>query len=299
MRMKLRSFLSGVLLSVILLATIVANSRGFNLRRTIRQRNNRGTTTWDGTVVAKRKYLDRSKVALDSSIQSNERGQISKRRAAARHLIPLSTALVIGSFSVFEIVKDLSEVAARRIGHAHGVSILAFIRFCRSAAILQTQTEEFEEQIEEIKEKTRATSSTQAGGSTILAKLGRRMVSPVLTIAACIFASVASLIEIIDDLKPGAHHGTILLSLSELLYQVGRYRSRGEGDKNIDAKPSENSVAANWFSRIPFRALVALAAAVYSGIELYEDFRPGAHHGVALLALAELSENFQRYIAFR
>jgi len=218
--------------------------------------------------------------------------------------------LVIGGFSFFEIAKGFSEATARRIGHAHGISILAFIRVCSSMAILQTQTEELEEQIEKNTDEGRRETRI-----TVLAKLrrivlSRIILSPAVTIVACVFASVACLVEIIEDLKPGAHHGALLLSLSELLYQVQRYcrhkqQLRRGGEKNFatdEIKPSETTsvdVTAIWFLRIPFRVLIALAAAVYSGIELYEDFRPGAHHGVALLSLAELSENIHRSKVFR
>lgn len=298
-----RSFSFIMQFSFILFATIVVTSSGLNLGRTTRPRNIQCTTAWStDTVPSKRTYLDsRSRAALRAGTfggDSSGRRKIPRKvtTSTARCLVPLSTALVIGGFSFFEITKGVSEATARRIGHAHGISVLAFIRVCNSLAILQTQTEELKEQIEKITDDGRRETRIAKLRRIVLSRL---ILSSVVTIVACVFASVACLVEIIEDLKPGAHHGALLLSLSELLYQVQRYcrhkqQLRRGGEKNFatdDVKPS--------LLRIPFRALIALAAAAYSGIELYEDFRPGAHHGVALLSLAELSENIHRSKVFR
>lgn len=121
----------------------------------------------------------------------------------------------------------------------------------------------------------------------------RFVVSRKACIAACIMASIASITEVVNDLKPGAHHGAVFLALSELNYQVSRAaRIVGPGDKpKVESKKRLLS-----FSSL--RALVGplmfLAAATFSAFEIYEDTRPGAHHGVAVLALAELIENVDR-----
>jgi hypothetical protein len=208
-------------------------------------------------------------------------------RRLARHIAPISTALVIASFSVLEILESTTrELAERQIGHAHGIANLAFIRLCRSIAILQTQAEELEERVDEIREEV----DCEARGRVIFFSiLGKAIISPVVTISACVLATAASLVEIFDDMKPGAHHGAALLALSELYYQLSRLK-RFTGRIAVEKKSSIRRV----LSKVPVRMIIALAAAVYAGIEIYEDMRPGAHHGVALLALAELVENMNR-----
>jgi hypothetical protein len=194
--------------------------------------------------------------------------------------------LVIGSFSVLEILESIRELAERQIGHAHGITILAFIRLGRSIAILQTQAEEFEESVDEIREEV---DCEARGRVTFFSILGKAIISPVFTISACILATAASLVEIFDDMKPGAHHGAALLALSELYYQLSRLK-RFKGRIAFEKKSPIRRV----LFKVPVRMLIALAAAGYAGIEIYEDMQPGAHHGVALLALAELVENMNR-----
>jgi hypothetical protein len=208
-------------------------------------------------------------------------------RKVTRHLVPILTAMVIGSFSGLEILKNFREIGERQLGHAHGIVVLAFIRLCRSIAILQTQAEEFEEQVEEVEDEIGFEKRIP-----ILSTLGKIIISPVVTIAACLFATFASAVKIFDDMKPGAHHGAALLALSELYYQLRcfrKYRRKGKPTTTTEMSP-----IARVLSIIPFGALIALAAAGYAGIEIYEDMRPGAHHAVAMLALAELVENINR-----
>jgi hypothetical protein len=208
-------------------------------------------------------------------------------RRLARHIAPISVILVIGSFSVLEILESIREPAERQIGHAHGIAILAFIRLCRSIAILQTQAEEFEERVDEIREEV---DCEARGRVTFFSILGKAIISPVFTISACVLATAASLVEIFDDMKPGAHHGAALLALSELYYQLSRLK-RFQGRRIAFEKKSP---IRRVLSKMPVRMIIALAAAGYAGIEIYEDMQPGAHHGVALLALAELVENMNR-----
>jgi len=199
------------------------------------------------------------------------------------------------------------EIIERRnkLGHAHGMPFSAVIRLGRSMAILQTEAEEVHEQMEKIDE----TIGVRLHG-TFLSRLGNWIASPFVTILACLFAALASIVEIMEDLKPGAHHGAALLALSELYYQVGRLpqqrrhrklqQSGGSNDTTTDtngsSKKSSMNILRQLRSRIPpLGAVIALAAAAYAGIELRENFfKPGAHHAVAIMALAELIENINR-----
>jgi len=285
-----------------------------------------------------------------------------KGLGVARHAIPMSIAIIIGSFSVMEILESLREMSERQLGHAHGVTVLAFIRLFRSmtflkllrtkrtalkvarakhkaltttikavrakknalkavrakttalkavcakkaavkkmmkgAAVLQTQTEELEERAEllghvvvgaELVEDHHDETKKRSIQSTIT----EFITSPGVAISAAILAVVACVVEIIDDMKPGAHHGAALLALSELYYQARRLKARVKKDRNRTSAWRASWMGQLW-EKLPVGPLIAIAAAVYAGIEIVEDLQPGSHHGVAILALAELVENINR-----
>jgi hypothetical protein len=228
--------------------------------------------------------LNRVPGRIKASQSSEALEENNGRRRVSRHLLPISTALVIGSFSVLEIIESSREMAERRIGHAHSIVILAFIRLCRSIAILQTQADEFQEQILELDEES---GFLRKWAKSFLIAIGRLLVSPLVAITACTMAAAASAVEIWDDMRPGAHHGAALLALSELYYQVRRFIRYSE-------KGKPKITRGNGAARLPFGVLIALAAAAYAAMEMYEDMQPGAHHGLAILALAELIENINR-----
>ena len=120
-------------------------------------------------------------------------------------------------------------------------------------AILQTQAEEFEEQVEEgIGFEKRI---------PILSTLGKIIISAVVAMLACLFATFMSAVKILDDMKPGAHHGAALLALSELYYQIHhfqKYRRKGKPMTTTEMSPIGCVL-----SKIPLGALIALAAAGY------------------------------------
>lgn len=235
----------------------------------------------------------------------------AKPHGRKRYVVPCLTAIIIGSFSIAEILESAREINGRLFHRGHGLAILALIRLSRAIAILQTQMDEFKEGSEKLGvnfEKTNDTvqvSSLEAGLRSNLAFLARVVFSPLVTISACILAAVASIIEIVDDMMPGAHHGAALLALSELNYQFRRLQhatgkrptlaSRlfpGLSSNPILGKVS--SVIKKLSFNISFGTLIALAAAGFAAVELVEDMQPGVHHGVAVLAAAELVENINR-----
>jgi hypothetical protein len=206
----------------------------------------------------------------------------------------MSTAVIIGWFSVLEILESSRELMVKwHIYHwrgAHGITLLAMIRLVRSFAILQTEAAELGESVEELSHESKkhkvpiANGEIKASGRLLLSirlSIYRLITSPVTAIIACVMAAMASIAEIIEDLRPGAHHGTCLLALSELYYQTKRFR-KVSGRKRL----------------LPFKSHlgvpIALAAGAFAAFELYEDIQPGHHHGVAILALAELLENVSR-----
>jgi hypothetical protein len=219
------SVMSWILICIILATTL---TEGFNFQRRFLNRSRQLVANKSLSTVSEtydRGILNAGSVPSGGAAVTD---QPSNRRRVARHILPISTALVIGSFSIFEIVESIRETVEFRLGHAHAITILAFIRLCRSIAILQTQADETLEQIEEIEDEIAWAAKER---KTILSMLGKFIISPVVTISACVFATIASAVAIFDDLKPGAHHGAALLALSELNYQLrrlGRYRRKGQ-----------------------------------------------------------------------
>lgn len=278
------SFITWIIIFISLATT---QTEGFNFQRRFLNQGrqsvaNKSLSTVSGTY--DRGILNAGSVPSGGAAATD---QPSNRRRVARHILPISTALVIGSFSIFEIVESIREASEFRLGHAHAITTLAFIRLCRSIAILQTQADETLEQIKEIQDEIVWAAQER---KTILSMLGKFIISPVVTISACVFATIASAVEIFDDLKPGAHHGAALLALSELNYQLrrlARYRRKGK------AVPAEKvSLVSKGQNRLG--VLIAVAAALYAAFEIYEDIQPGAHHAVAILALAEFVENLNQ-----
>ena len=77
----------------------------------------------------------------------------------------------------------------------------------------------------------------------------------------------------VRGVKVGGHHGMLVLALYEL-------------QEVIEDAAGEGSMGR--FGKIihfrPLKLALALGALGAAGLELSEDLRPGAHHGVALLA---------------
>lgn len=229
-----------------------------------------------------------------------------------RHIVPCLTAIIIGSFSIAEIVESSREITRRSFHHGHGLAILAIIRLSRAIAILQTQMDEFKEGTEKLgvtfekRTSNVQVSPTEAGMRSITAFLARVVFSPVTTISACVLAALASIIEIVDDMKPGAHHGAALLALSELHYQFHRLQQVTGGKQStwtsrrfpgLLSNPILRKVSpttTKLLSKIAVRTLIALAAASFAVVEIVEDMQPGGHHAVAVLAAAEFVENINR-----
>ena len=108
-------------------------------------------------------------------------------------------------------------------------------------------------------------------------RLGRWLRAPITLPLVCLTAIVTSAWEVWKDArldaKVGGHHGMLILALYELqevIEDAAGEGSRGRFGKIIHFRPLKLALA-----------LGALGAA---GVELSEDLRPGAHHGVALLA---------------
>ena len=173
------------------------------------------------------------------------RGGIKKHAEKASRLATVGAA--------FFAATELSE-GLLAIGHHHGLALIAVSKLARGL-----------QQAESV-----AVESSK--------RLGRLLRAPITLPLVCLAAIVTSAWEVWKDArldaKIGGHHGMLILALYELQEVVedaaGENSSRGRFGKLIHFRPLKLALA-----------LGALGAA---GLELSEDLRPGAHHGVALLA---------------
>ena len=107
-------------------------------------------------------------------------------------------------------------------------------------------------------------------------RLGRWLRAPITLPLVCLTAIVTSAWEVWKDArldaKVGGHHGMLILALYELQEVIE------------DAAGGSRGLFGRIIHYRPLKLALALGALGAAGVELAEDMRPGAHHGVALLA---------------
>jgi hypothetical protein len=136
----------------------------------------------------KRNYVDKNSKSVLSSKDAPFEGASPTHpwRALSRHVIPVSTAVIIGSFSVKEIAETSREVInVRNWRRAHGIALLALVRLGRSFAIFQTQAEEIEEVVgEEISETNQDKKNPKNVIASINFAIARAITSPITGMVA-------------------------------------------------------------------------------------------------------------------
>ena len=85
-----------------------------------------------------------------------------------------------------------------------------------------------------------------------------------------IAALFAAAWEVYQDLRPGGHHGMVLLAAHDL----------------VDTGTRASTRLARFLGSRWLKLTMAVVALGFAVVELVEDFLPGAHHGVAVLAAA-------------
>lgn len=175
--------------------------------------------------------------------------------------LPLSTASVILLFAGLEVAEVGLEV-----GHSHGLSLLALVRAGRALSELQAEAKELFNAL--------ADRLHPAAHRLLSAAFGQTG-----SLVACALAACSGLAECLRDARFGGHHGLAILSLADAVHML-RGMDRWRGSVLI-------------FGPILCLGL-AITAALCAAVELAEDLRPGSHHGVAVLAVAHLAENFER-----
>lgn len=175
--------------------------------------------------------------------------------------LPLWTACIVLIFACVEITKSGSE-----LGHSHGLSLVALARIGRAISEVHSETKEV---VEALSYKLNPMSRT-----FIKIFCGAR-----LSTLACGLAVCSSMVECFRDPNFGGHHGLVILSLADLVHA-------------LRAMPAFRGAVLILGPMLSMG--MTTAAIVCAGLELFVDLRPGAHHGVAILALAHMAENVRR-----
>lgn len=176
--------------------------------------------------------------------------------------LPLVTSCVILVFACVEITKTGFEV-----GHSHGLSLLALARIGRAMSEVHAEAKEVIEAISHrLHPMSRVFIKVAFGGKSSL--------------LACGLAVCCSMVECLRDSRFGAQHGLVILSLADLVH-VLRTMPPFRGPVLVLGPV--------------FSMGMTVAAMLCAGVELFADLRPGAHHGVAVLAIAHMVENARRF----
>jgi len=176
--------------------------------------------------------------------------------------LPLSTSGVILFFACVEIAKTGFE-----LDHSHGLSLLALARIGRALSEVHAETKEVMEAF-----------------SHRLHPVSRKFIKVTFgcksSLIVCVLAVCSSMVECLRASRFGAQHGLVILSLADLVH-------------TLRAMPPFRGPALVFGPACSMG--IAIAAMLCAGVELFADLRPGAHHGVAVLAMAHMAENAQRF----
>lgn len=163
-----------------------------------------------------------------------------------------------------EVMEDFESV-----GHGHGLLLIAGSKLCREMNVIREAVVEEGEDVERT-----------MGQSPAL----KCILHPLLTVLGssliCVFLAMAGLaaavMEVMEDSRPGGHHGLIFLAGNELLEMLEQAKiARGKFLRAI-----ENRI---------LRLFLLLSATVFASIETIRSVETGlgAHHGVLMLGLSK------------
>ena len=186
-------------------------------------------------------------------------------------LVPIS----VGGLAAVELSTSLWE-----LGHHHGLAMLALSRGAHALTDLtQSGADAVETVVEVVSEVGAEAAAAVRTHSTRLSRLFTPKRIRNLSVAA-LFAAAW---EVYQDLRPGGHHGMVLLAAHDL----------------VDTGTRASTRLARFLGSRWLKLTMAVVALGFAVVELVEDFLPGAHHGVAVLAAANCVSGFAELAAAR
>ena len=166
------------------------------------------------------------------------------------------------------------------IGHHHGLAMLSLSRGAHAVTDLtQSGADAVETVVEVVSEVGREAAEAVRTHSTRMS----RVFTPRRIRRLSIAALFAAAWEVYQDLRPGGHHGMVLLAAHDL----------------VDTGTRASTRLARFLGSRWLKLTMALVALGFAVVELVEDFLPGAHHGVAVLAAANCVTGFAELTAAR
>jgi len=172
--------------------------------------------------------------------------------------VPIS----VGGLAAVELSTSLWE-----LGHHHGLAMLALSRGAHAVTDLtQSGADAVETVVEVVSEVGAEAAAAVRTHSTRLS----RFFTPKRIRNLSVAALFAALWEVYQDLRPGGHHGMVLLAAHDL----------------VDTGTRASTRLARFLGSRWLKLTMAVVALGFAVVELVEDFLPGAHHGVAVLAAA-------------
>jgi len=179
------------------------------------------------------------------TLRSGKKKQLAHGFKHRIHPVHLGVTGYAGYVAIKQINEELYD-----LGHHHGLALLVASRLCRTLATIESKA------MGEIK------------------GLKRMVVAQTTMHVLCAGALIAAGYEVWTDLKPGGHHGMVLLALHEV----------HELAEEADWDPKHHRA----LHSATLKFVIAGGALACAIIELVEDLKPGAHHGVALLAASHV-----------
>ncbi|GMI28667.1 hypothetical protein TeGR_g15258 [Tetraparma gracilis] len=181
------------------------------------------------------------------------------KAAALSRPISLTTHSAALACAISELREDL-----HALGHHHGLALLCASKVARELSVMRATSLELSED---------AHLSHSHRFFRLLSSQRLSLVLSTLALAAAFF-------ELLTDLRPGGHHGTLFLAANELLEQLAFAANLSP---TLAHSPYVDGALHNPFvvGTLGLGALVAGVAEVVWGARHWKDV--GAHHGVVVL----------------
>lgn len=172
-----------------------------------------------------------------------------------------------------EVFEDIEN-----IGHGHGILLITGSRLCRDLNVIRESVADEGKKLFKITER----SKSKQRHSPLLLKWSmsslRFLTNPTFIQLLSLCALIAAWIEVIEDFRPGGHHGSVLLAVHELV-EVQEDAGRPVLIPFV-RRPSVQ------LSLVTGAVVVALWETLFE-IVLEKNASVGAHHGVFFLGIGK------------
>ena len=187
--------------------------------------------------------------AIDATplVAATEHAPVDLRTGFRHRIHPIHIGIT--GYAGYVALKELNE-ELYDLGHHHGLAMLVASRLCRTLATIEDKA------------------------MHELPSLKKMLVAQTTMHILCAGAVVAAGWEVWNDLKPGGHHGMVLLAIHEVHELL----------EEADWDPKHHKA----LHSATLKFVIAGGALACAVAELVEDLVPGAHHGVALLAASHV-----------